>query len=57
MRDISTESLGSLPNMKQRTISAWNKLFFKASKIGKRFIFSLIADTNYMDDKNATSYF
>lgn len=54
---ISTENLGSLPNMKQQTISPWNRLFFKAPKIGKRFIFSWTAGTNYTDGKNITTLF
>lgn len=48
---ILTENLGSLPNMKQQTISVWNRLHFKALKIGKRFIFSWTAGTNNIDGK------
>lgn len=54
---ILTENLGSLPNMKQQTISVWNRLLFKALKIGKRFIFSWTAGTNNIDGKKNTSLF
>lgn len=54
---ILTENLGSLPNMKQQTISAWNRLFFKALKNEKRFIFSWTSGTNNIDGKKITFLF